>query len=540
MASRNTSQAASLLLLLLAAQTTRAQSAPQPAERSDVDLIATEQDLWMLQTWPQRSVVYHRGVNEPFRPAEPLGARIVSLTATGGTLYTFAEGGEFWSLTGNDWTRELDLPSRALPIELVGGQAGVYALVHAPTASSLPQLVDGARSSTSQPFDPGTSGLAVVRYDSQGWAALAPCPPTFTTDGPLPAHIGLLREVVQLFWSTSDGRHIASVRYDAQDGPWHPAGITPEIAGVRQFWLTTVSRVPTLVVAVVGTAGGEELRAFRALGSDEATIDWRPAALQLSALPAGVQTDQYHAAVGFNQHVALLMSGQSDAPCLRFGRVDAPAAEPSVPVADILGLRDRLIQPQQWLQGATLAVLGTILLALFLFRRGALVATVALPADCALALTVQRLLAWAIDLTPFALGVAALLHVDWWAALQQLSSWAAGSEMSAGRLPGAAALSWWALSCGVHSVYGIVMETLTQRTLGKMLLGTRVVSEGGQPARLGQIVVRNLLRFLELLPPLWLLGFLVVLSRNRQRLGDIFARTIVVRRARPAPRDREN
>jgi len=136
--------------------------------------------------------------------------------------------------------------------------------------------------------------------------------------------------------------------------------------------------------------------------------------------------------------------------------------------------------------------------------------------------------------------MAAILQVDWQAALQQLSGWAAGSDMSAGRLPGAKTMAWWALSCGVHTVYGIVMESLTQRTLGKMLVGTRVVSEGAQPVRFGQIVVRNLLRLLELLPPLWLLGFLVVLSRNRQRLGDIFARTIVVRRVRPAPSEREN
>jgi uncharacterized RDD family membrane protein YckC len=43
-------------------------------------------------------------------------------------------------------------------------------------------------------------------------------------------------------------------------------------------------------------------------------------------------------------------------------------------------------------------------------------------------------------------------------------------------------------------------------------------------------VVRNVLRCLELMPPFWVLGFVVVLSRNRQRVGDIFARTIVVRR----------
>jgi uncharacterized RDD family membrane protein YckC len=58
-----------------------------------------------------------------------------------------------------------------------------------------------------------------------------------------------------------------------------------------------------------------------------------------------------------------------------------------------------------------------------------------------------------------------------------------------------------------------------------------VRTESGLRPRLWQIAVRNLLRYLELMPPYWVLGFVVVLSRNRQRVGDIFARTIVVRRA---------
>ena len=78
-----------------------------------------------------------------------------------------------------------------------------------------------------------------------------------------------------------------------------------------------------------------------------------------------------------------------------------------------------------------------------------------------------------------------------------------------------------------------------RRTIGKVFLGTRVLSENGTRPNAVQIVARNVSRFLELLPPLWVLGFLVVLSRNRQRLGDIFARTVVVRGVKPAPKNPE-
>jgi uncharacterized RDD family membrane protein YckC len=63
-----------------------------------------------------------------------------------------------------------------------------------------------------------------------------------------------------------------------------------------------------------------------------------------------------------------------------------------------------------------------------------------------------------------------------------------------------------------------------------------VLSESGSVPTLRQILVRNALRLLELQPPLWILGFLVVLSRNRQRVGDLFARTVVIRHAKTTER----
>ena len=93
---------------------------------------------------------------------------------------------------------------------------------------------------------------------------------------------------------------------------------------------------------------------------------------------------------------------------------------------------------------------------------------------------------------------------------------------------------WWGIACGTSTLYALVMELLVQRTVGKLLMGTRVLSERGTAPHVLQTILRNVLRLLELMPPFWLLGFLVVLSRNRQRLGDIFARTLVVRHVKSA------
>jgi uncharacterized RDD family membrane protein YckC len=84
---------------------------------------------------------------------------------------------------------------------------------------------------------------------------------------------------------------------------------------------------------------------------------------------------------------------------------------------------------------------------------------------------------------------------------------------------------------GVSTAYGIVMEIWWNgQTLGKRLLGLRVMDRAARPARPTQMVIRNLLRPVDSLPALYLLGAASCwLTRHRQRLGDLAAGTVVVR-----------
>jgi len=79
--------------------------------------------------------------------------------------------------------------------------------------------------------------------------------------------------------------------------------------------------------------------------------------------------------------------------------------------------------------------------------------------------------------------------------------------------------------------YGILTEWLWRgQTIGKRLLGLRVVEASGLRLRPAQVVVRNIMRFIDLLPGLYLVGGVsCILSQRRQRLGDIAAGTIVIR-----------
>ena len=86
--------------------------------------------------------------------------------------------------------------------------------------------------------------------------------------------------------------------------------------------------------------------------------------------------------------------------------------------------------------------------------------------------------------------------------------------------------------------YPTLFETLSRgRSLGKLALGLRVVSDDGGPERFRQALMRALLAVLEI----WLtLGFLALvtslLSASGKRLGDIFAGTFVITERMPQPR----
>ena len=83
----------------------------------------------------------------------------------------------------------------------------------------------------------------------------------------------------------------------------------------------------------------------------------------------------------------------------------------------------------------------------------------------------------------------------------------------------------------VSMFYGILAEWLWQgQTVGKRLLGIRVMDRDGLPIHVSQIVVRNLLRPVDMLPAFYLLGGLVALGTQfGQRIGDLAANTVVVR-----------
>jgi uncharacterized RDD family membrane protein YckC len=76
--------------------------------------------------------------------------------------------------------------------------------------------------------------------------------------------------------------------------------------------------------------------------------------------------------------------------------------------------------------------------------------------------------------------------------------------------------------------YYFILEGLLGKTLGKAMLGLRVVDKDGDQCSFERSFKRNVLRFIDWLPLFYILGVVTILSSaERQRVGDRIAGTIV-------------
>lgn len=84
---------------------------------------------------------------------------------------------------------------------------------------------------------------------------------------------------------------------------------------------------------------------------------------------------------------------------------------------------------------------------------------------------------------------------------------------------------------GLVLLYYVALEAAIGQTLGKLLLGLRVVGVEGSRPSVAAVALRTLLRIVDWLPLLYLVGFITMMAtgQRRQRLGDLAAKTVVER-----------
>ncbi|HUT58605.1 MAG TPA: RDD family protein [Phycisphaerae bacterium] len=170
-----------------------------------------------------------------------------------------------------------------------------------------------------------------------------------------------------------------------------------------------------------------------------------------------------------------------------------------------------------------IAALGLTILLMLLMRRKVQPKPFALPAGQRAGELLKRLLAWLVDFVPIVVVVSPFfpMRTMGFSELVELAR--------KGQTPDNVVYVT-TISLAVHAVYCTLMEHRFGATLGKMLLKLRVVGDGGSRPKLAQLAMRNLVKIIELCwpPNLPLLLLIPLLNRNRQRLGDVFARTGVI------------
>jgi len=149
-----------------------------------------------------------------------------------------------------------------------------------------------------------------------------------------------------------------------------------------------------------------------------------------------------------------------------------------------------------------------------------------LPATLRIADMGPRGLAALIDLVP---GFVTAMLITGASVEEVLTFWPGRSGGWEAMIPGTIVI-------GVFVGHTFLSELFTARTIGKAITGLRVTGLRGQPPDLWRVLARNVFKVLDLIA-LPLLIFAII-SPNKQRLGDVVARTLVVRKATsddPAP-----
>lgn len=187
--------------------------------------------------------------------------------------------------------------------------------------------------------------------------------------------------------------------------------------------------------------------------------------------------------------------------------------------------------PDLWALSVDYAVVGviallTLVMVVILWRRDPAANQPQLPAQTVIADLGRRALAGLIDFLPVAFGVMQAYGLGFQELLQY--HWPRGGvgdiEVA---LPGV-----WVI--GVFVAHTTVAELFFHRSIGKAFTGLRVSDMAGGRPRAWQVLVRGLLKTIDLLA--WLLLILPIIGPFRQRLGDVLARTLVVM---PRPEDEE-
>jgi uncharacterized RDD family membrane protein YckC len=479
-------------------------------------------------------------------PFEPRVGSIRHVAVSGKALHVVYAENAHYRFTSRDVFVELNVPGSLLPLAIAGRPDGdgIFAIISAADAREYVQSRLAATPAT-QPgetlptdatrdvwrtaerllADHPAARFWLSSYLRGDWSVVAPIPPELKLT--VECWLVAVGNDLHLAWRERDdaSRVLHAVRR-------HDVWTAPEpIAGAetaRRAFLLAVNASPVFV-AGVPSASGSGLNIEPFMHREGAWV--RLGALELAGGPLTLAEDSFSVAEFAGKLAVTEQTKDESAPIrIAFWPVEGgPTTAPFAVPARVTPPPTSWLDSTLWDQLSYVVLFGVMIL-IFVRRQDSLLIPARLEPGFALAGFGRRIAAFVLDILPAFVVTIPL----WIGPLQAISEAMPSLESDADPSPDELALArrlWlpWLAVRLVHTVYSIVFEATAGATPGKMAMALSVCRLDGGRAGIGPILTRNISRLIELEPllTLWPMLLLVVMTRNRQRVGDLLARTVV-------------
>lgn len=530
-----------VLLPSLAAQTTAPSTpAASPAAAPalgvrDLLVHGTGDYLWTVDVVPTQvedgtivvSTVRFRTTGDPqWRPSARFESRAVSLGSRGNELLVVLADGE-WLIVAQDSARSgAALPDGAAVLALAGAGDELWAVGAAAAGKQLGASPSPATRSTrtrglsTRPATTAATGRAFPPHDvglfhlvRGSWREIDALPPEVRRSDALSL---LVTDQRLLLAVAGEDRAVRLyTRLPGADAHWESGdqalGVLPE--GARLKLMDYAGR-PLLWLAPPGLAGSILIGQTPDGSTNDQPTGWgRPITLQPPpALDKAFDQSGLASALGRLRLIATDGKGRIAE------QIYDPSGAPSGPPTEALAT------PIQTNQTVGPAIELLVLTILFLSMLGAmrqrpnLAEAVRNINRLHLAPLGRRFVGGLIDALP--------VLICGYIGLSGVTSDPAASPGSASAVSptwDSAEVQWIVAGIGIYLLHVTLLEILIARSIGKLITGTRVATLTGSVPTVSSVLIRNLLRPLDLL-----LLVLLYLSPLRQRVGDMAAGTLVV------------
>jgi uncharacterized RDD family membrane protein YckC len=484
-----------------------------PARKWELLAHGNSERLWYVVTPPGtgeeglHTFVRAREMQTAWRDVISFPSRLIAVGDLRGQLVASLEDGEWKRISDDQFASGPPLPGHGDILALAGDEGSLWAIgfaegamprtVRGPTSKAASQPTTKVAGSTTLPEQ-----LQLYKLTGDVWARIAAVPPDVKPLGGNDVSLVICKGVLTLAYKESaTGARV--MKFDAADHTWTAAGAIQAATPLRKLKLLTAH--DKLIAWTVGDAGVGAFHFPKVDSAPEAIWQSQPLALQapVTDVSATAAKDELHLFVvrPDEEFVEQLydLSGRLKPDSL--AKLAPPTNPEETTVSDVLNR----------------GLLGLLMIVtLIAANRNGPVQVVSInKVEVAIAPLALRLAAGMIDLFPGYLYVlATAAHFHHGVKLSQMytdryAMWAA------------------AIAIAGYFIHTLVGELIWGRTVGKMCVGLRVSGIDGKKAPIGSIILRNLMRVIEVPGMLGVPLIVIFFSPLHQRLGDLAATTLV-------------